>query len=201
MKLLVATRNLGKVSELAEMLSGQEIDWLSLDDVALTHEVAETGTTFRENAILKANEYALASGLLTLADDSGLEVDALGGRPGVHTARYGGPGLTPKQRYELLLQALTHVPVAERTARFRCVVALASPDGLIHTAEGVCEGVVALAPAGDGGFGYDPVFYLPERQKTMAQLPASHKHLISHRGRAIANMVPTLRKVLGKQPV
>lgn len=201
MKLLVATRNLGKVRELAEILSDQEIDWLSLDDIALTREVAETGTTFRENAILKANEYALASGLLTLADDSGLEVDALDGRPGMHTARYGGPGLTPKQRYELLLQALAQVPAPERTARFRCVVALASPDGLIDTAEGVCEGVIALAPAGDGGFGYDPVFYLPERQKTMAQLPASQKHLISHRGRAFANMVPTLRKVLGERTV
>jgi len=199
MKLLVATRNPGKVRELADMLDDQTIDWLGLDDIALAHKVAETGTTFAQNAILKAEEYAAASGLLTLADDSGLEVDALGGRPGVHTARFGGPELTPEQRYRLLLRELTGVVAADRTARFRCVVALADPAGLLGTAEGVCEGMIAPAPAGDGGFGYDPVFLLPDRQKTMAQLPAAEKHLISHRGRAFANITPLLRRALNRQ--
>ncbi|MGD8855138.1 MAG: non-canonical purine NTP pyrophosphatase, partial [Chloroflexota bacterium] len=124
MQLLVATHNLGKVRELADMLGDLQVDWLSLDDIALSDEVAETGETFRENAILKASGYAGKSGLLTLADDSGLEVDALDGRPGVHTARFGGPGLTPVQRYQRLLRELQDVPWPQRTARFRCVVAL-----------------------------------------------------------------------------
>jgi XTP/dITP diphosphohydrolase len=198
MDLLVATRNKGKVRELADMLSDLQVDWLTLDDIALSAEVAETGDTFRENAILKANGYASASGLLTLADDSGLEVDALGGRPGVHTARFGGPGLTPVQRYERLLSELQQVPWAQRTARFRCVVALANPAGLIGTAEGTCEGLIANEPAGDGGFGYDPVFYLADRHKTMAELPAEVKHKLSHRGQAFARIAPLLRRSLGQ---
>ncbi len=198
MQLLVATRNSGKVRELAAMLGDLQLSWLSLDDIALSTEVAETGSTFSQNAKLKANGYAAASGLLTLADDSGLEVDALGGKPGVHTARYGGLGLTPEQRYRRLLIELEHVPWARRTARFRCVVALARPQGLIGTAEGVCEGMIATEPAGDGGFGYDPVFYLPGRQKTMAQLPALVKHQISHRGQAFARIAPLIRQALGE---
>lgn len=197
MQLLVATRNLGKVRELADMLSDLQVGWLSLDDIALSAEVAETGATFKENAILKASGFAAASGLLTLADDSGLEVDALGGRPGVHTARYGGPGLTPEERYQRLLVELKQVPWAQRTARFRCVVALASLRRLIGTAEGVCEGMIAHEPAGQGGFGYDPVFYLVEQQKTMAELPAEVKHQISHRGQAFARIAPLLRRSLG----
>lgn len=197
MQLLVATRNLGKVRELADMLSDLQVGWLTLDDIALSAEVAETGATFKENAILKASGFAAASGLLTLADDSGLEVDALGGRPGVHTARYGGPGLTPEERYQRLLVELKQVPWAQRTARFRCVVALASPRRLIGTAEGVCEGMIAHEPAGQGGFGYDPVFYLVEQQKTMAELPAEVKHQISHRGQAFARIAPLLRRSLG----
>lgn len=196
MQLLVATHNLGKVRELADMLGDLQVDWLSLDDIALSDEVAETGETFRENAILKASGYAGKSGLLTLADDSGLEVDALDGRPGVHTARFGGPGLTPVQRYQRLLRELQDVPWSQRTARFRCVVALANPRGLIGTAEGVCEGMIAHEAAGDGGFGYDPVFYMVDRQKTMAELPAAVKHQLSHRGQAFARIVPILRQSL-----
>lgn len=195
MQLLVATRNAGKVRELADMLADLRVDWLSLDDIGAVEEVAETGSTFEQNAILKANGYAIASGLITLADDSGLEVDALGGRPGVHTARYGGPGLSPEQRYGQLLSELVCVPWAQRTARFRCVIAIANPDALIGTAEGVCEGMIALEPKGQGGFGYDPVFYVPERQQTMAELPAEVKHQISHRGRAIAKIAPMLRQL------
>lgn len=198
MQLLVATRNTGKLRELAEMLSDLDILWLSLDDQALSVKVAETGSTFRANAILKAECYASASGLLTLADDSGLEVDALGGKPGVHTARYGGAGLTSEQRYQRLLRELQAVPWTERTARFRCVVAVASPHSLLGTAEGVCEGMIVFEPLGDAGFGYDPVFYIPDRQKTMAQLTAREKHQISHRGQAFARIAPLLRQLLAE---
>jgi XTP/dITP diphosphohydrolase len=195
-KLLVATHNSGKVKELADMLDDLEVEWLGLDDAGTSLEVSETGATFEENAVIKATNYAAVTGLLTLADDSGLEVDALDGRPGVHTARYGGPGLTQRQRYELLLRKLSDVAWEDRVARFRCVVALADRHGLIGTAAGVCEGIIALEPAGSGGFGYDPIFFLPEKGLTMAQLPAAEKHRISHRGRAISAIAPLLREAL-----
>jgi len=194
-RLLVATHNKGKVAEYADILGDLAIEWLTLDEAGVGEDVAETGATFRDNAILKAVAYARQTGLLTLADDSGLEVDALGGEPGVYTARYGGPGLSAVDRYRLLLRNLRDVPPERRTARFHCVVALAGPDGeLLGTADGVCEGVIAAAPAGEGGFGYDPVFYLPERGLTMAQLDAAEKHRISHRGRAAAAIAPLLRR-------
>lgn len=199
-KLLVATHNEGKVVEFAQMLADLSLDWLGLDDVGVTNDVAETGQTFRENAVLKARWYAAETGLLTLADDSGLEVDALDGRPGVYTARYGGEGLNSVQRYQLLLKNLERVPWDKRTARFRCVIALAGPDGtLIGTAEGACEGYIAPEPAGEGGFGYDPVFYLPDREKTMAQVGSAVKHQISHRGQALRRIEPLLRQVLADE--
>lgn len=199
MELLVATHNRGKIAEFAEMLADLQIDWLSLDDIGVTADVAETGHTFRENAVLKAEWYAQETGLLTLADDSGLEVDALNGKPGVFTARYGGPGLTHENRYQLLLKNLRDVPELKRTARFRCVIALVGGDGLLlDTSNGICEGSITFAPAGDGGFGYDPVFYLPERGQTMAQVGSKMKHRISHRGRAMKAMEPRLRQVLGQ---
>ncbi len=198
MKLLVATHNAGKVQEFAEMLADDEIVWLGLDDVGVTEDVAETGETFAENARLKARAYARMTGLLTLADDSGLEVAALNGRPGVYTARYGGEGLTHTQRYMKLLAEMTAVPWDARQAQFRCVIAVAAPDGrLLAEAEGICEGMIALEPAGDGGFGYDPIFYLPEYGRTMAQLPASEKHAISHRGQAFRKLLPVLRQIVG----
>jgi XTP/dITP diphosphohydrolase len=195
-RVLVATHNRGKVRELSDMLGDLDLDWLSLDDAGITHEVEETGRTFEENAVLKAMAYAAAGGLLTLADDSGLEVDALGGRPGVLTARYGGPGLTFPERWQLLLDELQDVPWERRTARFRCTLALAGPQGLITTSSGVCDGVIAWEPAGSGGFGYDPIFFLPEWGTTMAGLDAANKHRISHRGRAIAGMAGELRSLL-----
>lgn len=196
-RLLVATHNPGKVAEYADLLEDDRINWLTLSDAGIDLDVDETGTTFQENAALKAAAYARQSGLLTLADDSGLEVDALGGKPGVMTARYGGEGLTPTARYHLLLEAMAGVPEAERAARFRCVIALAAPDGtILGLAEGVCEGRIALEPSGEGGFGYDPIFYLPDRGVTMAQLPAAEKHRISHRGRAAYSIGPLLRRTL-----
>jgi XTP/dITP diphosphohydrolase len=191
-QLLVATRNPGKVAEISEILGSLDVVSLSLDDVEIDVEVEESGKTFEENAILKARGYSRITGLLTLADDSGLEVDALDGQPGVHTARFGGPGLTPKQRYQRLLESLSSVPWERRSARFRCVVALAHDDVLIGTSNGICEGMIAVEPAGEGGFGYDPVFYLPERNMTMAQLPPAEKNRISHRSLALAAIAPLL---------
>ncbi len=195
--LLIATHNTGKVQEYAEMLPELNITWLTLDSAGITEDVPETGESFRDNAILKAGAYALQSGLLTLADDSGLEVDALDGRPGVLTARYGGPGLSSEERYRLLLAEMAAIPPDRRTARFRCVIALAAPDGsILGTADGTCEGAIAIEPSGTGGFGYDPVFLLPERGMTMAQLSADEKHRISHRGQALRAITPLLRQTL-----
>ncbi len=198
--ILVATQNDGKVREYADILNNLEVSWFGLDTVGLSLNVEETGKTFEENAIIKAMAYANASGMLTLADDSGLEVDILKGAPGVQTARYGGINLSSQERYQLLLKAMEDVPMDKRTARFRCVVALASSDGLLGTAAGSCEGLIALKPVGSGGFGYDPIFFLPDKGLTMAQLSPAEKHRISHRGRALAGIAPLLRKLLATDP-
>ncbi len=196
-KLLVATHNQGKVREYRALLGDLPLDVTYLDAEGITVDVEETGTTFAENAILKARFYAGFSGLWTWADDSGLVVDALGGAPGVYSARYAGPGASDADRYRKLLAALAAVPWAERTARFCCTGALARPaaaGGLVETADGACEGVIAFGPAGDNGFGYDPVFYMPEHGATMAQLDAEVKNRISHRARAAEAAVPLLQR-------
>lgn len=186
-RLLVATHNRGKMREYATLLADLPIEVTWLDAEGIATEVDETGTTFAENAILKARAYAAMSGLLTWADDSGLEVDALDGRPGVYSARYGGPGLSDDARYRALLDELAGVPDAKRTARFHCVVAIAQPGGAIVTADGVVEGTILHAARGSNGFGYDPVFFVPEHDASMAELPAEVKNRISHRARAAAN--------------
>ena len=183
-KLLVATHNRGKIAEYRALLSDLPLAVTWLDEQGVTADVAETGATFIENACLKAAAYAEQTGLLTWADDSGLEVDALDGRPGVYSARYGGPGLSDRDRSQRLLAELAGVAPAQRTARFRCVVALALPGGPIYTAEAAVEGVIIDAPRGENGFGYDPVFFLPAQQRTMAELEPALKNRISHRGRA-----------------
>src|SRR5262249_40232143 len=162
--LLIATHNQGKLREFRQLLNDLDLEITDLDAAGITHDVEETGVTFAENAILKAREYAELSGLLTWSDDSGLEVDALDGRPGVYSARYGGPGLTERQRYQLVLNELQAYPRQSWTARFRCVVALAMPNGDIHTVDDTIEGIITDQPAGDHGFGYDPIFYVPEYQ-------------------------------------
>jgi len=183
-KLLVATHNQGKVREYRELLAVLPLEVTYLDAEGITLDIAETGQIFAENARLKAETYSRVSGLWTWADDSGLAVDALGGAPGVYSARYAGEGASDADRYRKLLDALIGVPWARRTARFCCTVALATPNGASRTADGACEGIIAFGPAGSNGFGYDPVFYLPDRGITMAQLPAEVKNAISHRGRA-----------------
>jgi len=183
-KLLVATRNKGKMREFHQLLTGLPYKLVSLDDVGITDTVEETGDTFQKNAILKASAYSALSGLLTLADDSGIEVDALGGRPGVYSARYGGLEASDEDRVNLLLQELKDVPWELRTARFRCVIALAWPDGRVKTVEGIVSGIIHFRPSGANGFGYDPVFYLPEKGHTTAELPTDIKNQLSHRGQA-----------------
>ncbi|MDX1412990.1 MAG: RdgB/HAM1 family non-canonical purine NTP pyrophosphatase [Candidatus Promineifilaceae bacterium] len=194
---LVATHNAGKLKEYSEILGSLGIDFFSLADMGIKLEVDETGITFKENAILKSATYARESGLITLAEDSGLEVDALAGEPGIFTARYGGQGLTSEQRYMYLLGKLSNLSIEERKARFRCVIAICNPNGgLYGTASGICEGAIAKEPRGIGGFGYDPVFLLPEYGLTMAQLDPSDKHAISHRGRALKAIEPLVQQIL-----
>ncbi|NJN55677.1 MAG: RdgB/HAM1 family non-canonical purine NTP pyrophosphatase [Anaerolineae bacterium] len=196
-KLLVATHNKGKISEFAEMMQDMAVDWLGLADVGVVEDVPETGHTFRDNAVLKATAYAQMAGCLTLADDSGLEVDALHGAPGVYSARYGGAGLSSEGRIALVLQQLALVPEVARKARFRCVIVVADANGrILAEADGVCEGLITSAPVGSGGFGYDPIFRVSELGKTMAQLSSAEKHQMSHRGRAMRKLEPFLRQIL-----
>jgi XTP/dITP diphosphohydrolase len=198
-KLLIATNNPGKLREYEELLAAEalplQLTYPAQEGIDL--EVVESGGTFEENAALKARAFASASGLPTLADDSGLEVDALGGAPGIRSARYAGPGTTDADRYHKLLTALEGVPPGDRTARFRCAVALALPDGPLETAEGRCEGHIGYEPRGEHGFGYDPVFVVDGSSgKTMAELPPEVKNRISHRARAFAAAVPLLKAML-----
>jgi XTP/dITP diphosphohydrolase len=199
MKLLVATTNKGKLAEYRELLADINVEWVDLQDVGLDRmEVAETEDTFAANAILKAHAYCEASGLLTLADDSGLVVDVLEGAPGVYSARYGAPEVTTDRgRYEKLLAALQDVPLEKRTARFKCVVALAAPDQEIITVEGKIEGRIAFSPRGSNGFGYDPVFLLSDG-RTLAELPSAEKNRISHRGNALEKAHPLLIELIKK---
>ena len=196
MKLLVATNNPGKVKEYEALLKGLPLTLTYLAREGVDIEVEEAGSTFAENARLKAVAYARTSGLLTLADDSGLEVDALGGQPGTHSARYAGQGASDEDRYRLLLSKLEGVPWERRTARFRCVIAVAGLQREVHIAEGTCEGIIALEPKGEHGFGYDPVFYMPEHGQTMAELEPEIKNRISHRARAAEGAWRILQELL-----
>jgi XTP/dITP diphosphohydrolase len=185
LRILLGSNNPGKLAEFERILAGLPVDLMTPADAGVSLDVAEIGATYLENARIKARAYASASGLTTIADDSGLEVDALNGRPGVLSARYGGEDLTARQRFELLLAELAGVPRKQRAAWFRAVLVLRRPDGAEASFEGTCEGTIALQPRGDRGFGYDPVFQLPDG-RTMAELPPEEKDLISHRGRAAA---------------
>jgi len=198
MKLVFATRNRGKLRELRQLLLLDHLEILALDDIPGTPEVEEDGDTFAENATKKAREIMEATGLPALADDSGLEVDALGGAPGVHSARYAGEDATDEDRISLLLSELQGIPYEQRTARFRCVVAFADPrdPGNVELQQGACEGHILTAPQGKNGFGYDPVFYVEHLKQTFAQIPAQQKNSISHRGRAMALMAEHLRQHL-----
>jgi XTP/dITP diphosphohydrolase len=199
-KLLIATHNQGKVREYRALLADLPLEITYLDAEGVAFEAEETGQTFAENAVLKALAYANHTGLLTWADDSGLEVDALGGAPGVLSARYGAPVAgSDVARYRLLLDRLAGVAdPGQRSARFRCVVAIAWPGGPVLTAEGACEGRIALAPLGQHGFGYDPVFLVADGGylQTMAELDPARKNQISHRGQAAAAAKAALAQAL-----
>ena len=192
MALLLASNNPGKLRELHALLPGAAI--ATPAEIELALDVAETGTTFAANAALKARAFAKASGHITLADDSGLEVDALNGAPGVYSARYGGLGFDDEGRYRRLLDALEPFPQStQRSARFRCAIFACAPDGRHCLTEGTCEGQIAHKPAGDHGFGYDPVFYVPAQKATMAQLPPEVKNTLSHRAQALESILPLLQ--------
>lgn len=195
-QLLIATNNKGKLRELSQLFSDLPIECITLNDAGLDIEVEETGATYGENALLKATVLHRESRLPALADDSGLEVDALNGRPGVHTARYAGPNATNQDRWNKLLNELKDVPEEKRTARFKCAIALVTQGMPPITVEGVCEGRIAFAPSGNGGFGYDPLFFIPEYNCTMAELDESIKNQISHRARAAVKVKEILRKWL-----
>lgn len=190
--LLIATTNPGKLREYAAIFGGLEIELRSLRDLGIDDDVAETGTTFAANAELKARYYAQRSGLAALADDSGLEVAALNGEPGVYSARYAGPGASEQERNAFLLKKLEGVPFHARLARFVCVIALANPAGALELVEGVLPGVIEFAPRGTNGFGYDPLFYLLDENATLAELAIEHKNRISHRARAAAAARPVI---------
>ena len=195
MKLLVATHNRGKLKEYQELFAGLAFDLVTLDDLGIRDDIEETGATFAENARLKAVAHARQSGLLTLADDSGLEVDALGGEPGVRSKRYAGEGASDAERVAFLLNKLREVPRGKRSARFRCAIVIASPRGETWEADGTCEGEIIFEPRGTNGFGYDPVFYFPERGATMAELSSEEKNRISHRARAAEDAREILKRL------
>ena len=202
---MIATGNPGKLREYRQLLNGVPFELVSLDHLGITQEVDETGLTFRENARLKAVGYAAMSGLPTLADDSGLEVNALGGDPGVRSARYGGDACnSDDDRARLLLENLRDVPWNQRMARFRCVIAISFPSGSL-TAEdgpdtlaymvGSVAGMIQYEPMGDEGFGYDPVFYLPSYGRTMSQLTLAEKNRVSHRADAARKALAWLNRL------
>jgi XTP/dITP diphosphohydrolase len=186
-KLLVATRNLGKVAEIHQLLADLKLEILSLDSFPDLEDAIEDGKTFAENALIKARYYHTRTGLLTLSDDSGLEVDALGGQPGIYSARYGGPGANDRYRYEKLLEAIKDLPDQQRTARFVCAIALVARD-LEQVFTASAEGRILREPRGENGFGYDPIFEYPLLSKSFAELSSAEKASVSHRGLALAQV-------------
>lgn len=198
-RLILATNNAGKVAEYRALLADCGWEIVTPADLGLELDVDESGTDYRANAKIKAEAFAKESGLLALADDSGLEIDALGGRPGPLSARYGG-GRTDEERFERVLSEMKGMPPEKRQARFRCVIALADPSGKVQFADGECEGLIAEEPRGSNGFGYDPIFYLPERGLTIAELSWEEKNKISHRGRAARNACDLLKEMVNDIP-
>ncbi len=195
-KLLLATNNQAKVYEYRSLLLNPAYELVTLAEQGITTVVDEVGQSLEENARLKATALAAESRLLALADDSGLEVDALGGEPGRLSARYAGEGASDGDRVNYLLSRLKSVPWTERSARFRCVIAVATPDGELEVCSGECRGIIAFEPNGEHGFGYDPVFYLPQLDKTMAELPLEIKNQVSHRGQAARKVSQVLERLI-----
>jgi len=195
-RLLLATHNSAKLRELRSLFCAGEWELVSLEQQGIELEVPEEGQTLEENAAAKAIAYAKVSGLISLADDSGLEVEALGGGPGPLSARYAGEGASDMDKISRLLSQLTGIPWEKRKARFRCVIAVASPSGRLELCQGECQGVITFEPRGKGGFGYDPVFFLPKLGRTMAELSLEEKNWVSHRGKAARKALEVLRRIL-----
>lgn len=201
MTLLVATTNPNKVKEIRRVLDGADVDLITLDGWPDLAAPEETGRTFEENARLKATYYARATGQLTVAEDSGIEIDALGGVPGVESARYAGEETSYPEKFARLYAALDRTGSRDSAARFVCAVAVASPDAILYEARGVIEGRVAREPAGSGGFGYDPFFFYPPYARTLGQVTAEEKLAVSHRGQAFRKLRKYLdAKVAEPQP-
>ncbi|MFZ7102278.1 MAG: XTP/dITP diphosphatase [Peptococcaceae bacterium] len=194
-KLVIATGNRGKLKEFAKLLAALNVQVLALADFLEIGEIAENGLTFKDNALIKGRVAAAHTGLISLADDSGLEVDFLHGQPGVNSARFAGEQRDDKRNNEKLLKLLKGTPPAGRTARFKCVIAVVTPAGQEFTVEGNCEGLILEKEKGAGGFGYDPLFYVPEYGQTFAQLDLEIKNEISHRGKAVRQAMAILQEL------
>lgn len=194
-KILIATTNQGKIEEIRNLVKGLPAVFLSLSEVPDIPEVVEDGTTFEENALKKARTVAQSTGMATLADDSGLCVDALNGRPGVHSARYAGEDASDEDKYRRILAEMQDVPDSQRSARFECALALVAPDGEERLFRGVCKGLITRAPRGSSGFGYDPIFYFEDAGCTFAEMDRESKNQVSHRGRALRQFAEFLRKL------
>lgn len=194
--IILATNNKSKVKEISEMMLGSDITFVSLADAGINVEVEETGTTFEENALLKAREICKLSGKPTISDDSGLEIDALDGAPGIYSSRFMGEDTSYDIKNNALIEKLENVADPDRTARFRCCMALVFPDGREFVTEGAMEGIIAREPKGINGFGYDPILFIPEYNRTSAELSSEEKNNISHRGEALRKMIEVIKKEL-----
>ncbi len=199
MDIVLATRNEGKVREFLKLLAGLDLNILSMNNFPDIGDIEESGTTFEANALLKARTVSSKTGLIAIADDSGLEVDALDGRPGVYSARYAGEAASDRENYLKLLEEMKDVPEGSRGAAFVCTIAASAPSGESITTVGRCKGEIASGPEGEGGFGYDPVFYLPDLACTMASIPKEEKNNISHRGKAVKELKKILPAFLDRQ--
>lgn len=195
MKIVLATRNMGKLKEIKEILRGLDLDILSLNDFPEVPPIIENGKTFKENALKKARFVSRYFNTPALADDSGLEVDALGKRPGIFSARYAGENATDEENNRKLIEELKGLPLEKRQARYQCVIAIVFSSDNEEVVEENCNGLIALEPKGSSGFGYDPLFYVPEYGKTMAELPPDIKNRISHRGKALAKLKKKLKSI------
>lgn len=195
MKIVLATRNENKLREVKQFLEPNGIEVVSLNEFPDFPEIEETGETFKDNATKKATEACMFTGMTALADDSGLEVDSLNGLPGIYSARFAGENKSDEDNNNKLLELLEGLPEYQRKARFRCVMAVATTECFVYTTEGVCEGVIAEEPRGEGGFGYDPIFYLPEYEKTFAELDLETKNKISHRARALTGVLDIISEL------
>ncbi|MEK4166944.1 XTP/dITP diphosphatase [Anoxybacillus sp. FSL W8-0104] len=198
-RMIIATKNKGKIAEFQQLFAKKGVEIRSLLDYDDVPDVEETGKTFAENAILKATTIANMFHEPVIADDSGLIVDALNGEPGVYSARYAGEGKNDQANIEKVLTKLQGVPFEQRTARFHCTLAVAKPNGDVTTVDGVCEGYITEEPVGENGFGYDPIFFVPEKQRTMAQLTKEEKNEISHRAKALQHLLHIWDKLFEKE--